>query len=110
PDELAPVEQALDQARQAGAELVVLALHWGPNMVTRPCDEFRRFARAAIERGVNVVYGHSAHVFQAVERRNHGLILYDTGDFIDDYAVDPVLRNDWSFIFLVDVRVGPAPD
>lgn len=35
--------------------------------------------------------------------------MYDTGDFLDDYAVDPELRNDWSFIFLVEAdEVGPT--
>jgi poly-gamma-glutamate capsule biosynthesis protein CapA/YwtB (metallophosphatase superfamily) len=33
-------------------------------------------------------------------------ILYDTGDFIDDYAVDPVLRNDWSFLFVATLERG----
>lgn len=30
-------------------------------------------------------------------------ILYCTGDFIDDYAVDEVERNDQSFIFVVEM-------
>jgi poly-gamma-glutamate synthesis protein (capsule biosynthesis protein) len=33
-------------------------------------------------------------------------ILYDTGDFIDDYAVDPKMRNDWSFLFRVSIEGG----
>jgi poly-gamma-glutamate synthesis protein (capsule biosynthesis protein) len=33
-------------------------------------------------------------------------ILYDTGDFIDDYAVDPKFRNDWSFLFQVSMEEG----
>ncbi len=31
-------------------------------------------------------------------------ILYDSGDFVDDYAVDPGLRNDLSALFLLRVR------
>ena len=31
------------------------------------------------------------------------LILYNTGDFVDDYAVDGRLRNDLSALFLVEV-------
>ena len=31
-------------------------------------------------------------------------ILYDTGDFVDDYAVDRALRNDLSALFLLHVR------
>ena len=51
-------------------------------------------------------YGHSAHVFQGVEVYRSKPILYDTGDFIDDYAVDERLRNDRSFVFLVSVEGG----
>jgi poly-gamma-glutamate synthesis protein (capsule biosynthesis protein) len=106
PTKLGPVATSARQARRAGAQLVVLATHWGPNMVTSPCDEFCLFGHKAIEQGVDVVYGHSAHVFHGVERYRNGLVLYDTGDFVDDYMVDPDLRNDWSFIFLVEVEHG----
>jgi len=99
---LARVESAAAQARQAGADLVVLSLHWGPNMVLTPSPLFASFAAAAVDRGVHVIHGHSAHVFQAVQLCGTRLILYSTGDFLDDYAVDPDLRNDWSFIFLVE--------
>ena len=51
-------------------------------------------------------YGHSAHVFQGVEVYRGKPILYDTGDFIDDYAVNDRLRNDRSFVFLVSVEGG----
>jgi poly-gamma-glutamate synthesis protein (capsule biosynthesis protein) len=75
-------------------------------MVQRPRETFRRFARAVIDRGVDIYYGHSAHVFQGVEIYRGKPILYDTGDFIDDYAVDPKMRNDWSFLFRVSVEEG----
>lgn len=96
------------ELRVRGADLVVLSLHWGPNMVTAPPPQFRAFAKAVIDRGVDIVHGHSAHLFQGVEARGRRLILYDSGDFLDDYAVDPQLRNDWSFAFLVEAdREGP---
>jgi poly-gamma-glutamate synthesis protein (capsule biosynthesis protein) len=47
--------------------------------------------------GATLIAGHSAHVFHGVEPG----ILYDTGDFIDHYAVDPRLRNDLGLLFLV---------
>lgn len=92
----------ISEARRLGADLVVLSLHWGPNMVISPPPHFRDFARMAVDLGVDVVHGHSAHVFQAVQKLGRGLVMFDTGDFLDDYAVDPILRNDWSFIFLVE--------
>ncbi|HEY9596908.1 MAG TPA: CapA family protein [Cyanophyceae cyanobacterium] len=104
PNTLAFLEESIEQLRRDGAMLVILSAHWGPNMVTSPPPWFRNFAHAAIDCGVDLFYGHSAHLFQGVEVYNHGLILYDPGDFLDDYAVDPILRNDWSFLFLVDVN------
>ena len=105
-DVLGRVEAAVTAAREAGAETVVFSNHWGPNMVQRPSALFRRFARAVMDRGVDVYYGHSAHVFQGVEIYRGKPILYDTGDFIDDYMVHPKLRNDWSFLFRISLEGG----
>lgn len=106
PDVLRRVERAVSDVREMGVDTVIFSNHWGPNMVQRPREIFRRFARAVIDRGVDIYYGHSAHIFQGVEIYRGKPILYDTGDFIDDYAVDPRLRNDWSFLFQVSVEEG----
>jgi poly-gamma-glutamate capsule biosynthesis protein CapA/YwtB (metallophosphatase superfamily) len=106
PEVLDRVEAAIAGARNAGADTILFSNHWGPNMVERPRDVFRRFARSVVDRGADVYYGHSAHIFQGVEVYRGKPILYDTGDFIDDYAVDERLRNDRSFVFLVSVEGG----
>jgi poly-gamma-glutamate capsule biosynthesis protein CapA/YwtB (metallophosphatase superfamily) len=107
-DSMRAVERGVAAARAAGAEIVVLSLHWGPNMVTRPPRRFRAFAREAIELGVDILHGHSAHIFQGVDVHRGRPILFDTGDAIDDYAVDPQLRNDQSLIFVVEIdESGP---
>ena len=101
--DLERVARSLDEAR-TGADLVVLTLHWGPNMRDRPTKEFRKFARAAVDAGADVVWGHSAHVVQGIEFHRGRPILYDTGELVDDYAVDPELRNDLGALFQVHVR------
>ena len=106
PEVLRRVGEAIGAAREAGARTVVFSNHWGPNMVERPREVFRRFARAVVDLGADLYYGHSAHVFQGVEIYRGKPILYDTGDFIDDYAVDPRLRNDRSFLFRVSMEDG----
>lgn len=83
-------------------DIIVLSIHWGPNMRERPPKKFIDFAHHLIDLGVDLFHGHSAHIFQAVEAYKGKLILYDTGDFVDDYYVDPFLRNDYSFLFLVE--------
>jgi poly-gamma-glutamate capsule biosynthesis protein CapA/YwtB (metallophosphatase superfamily) len=106
PEVLRRVERAVSAVREVGVATVIFSNHWGPNMVQRPKEIFRRFARAVIDLGVDIYYGHSAHVFQGVEIYHGKPILYDTGDFIDDYAVNRGLRNDWSFFFRVSVEEG----
>lgn len=108
PRVLRRVEVAVSSAREAGADTVVFSNHWGPNMKERPSALFRRFAHAVIDRGADIYYGHSAHVFQGVEIYRGKPILYDTGDFIDDYAVDPKLRNDRSFLVRISLEGGES--
>lgn len=102
PGSFAPVEDAIRVARDR-AEIVVFSIHWGPNMRDRPTAEFRAFARRVIDAGATIFWGHSAHVVQGVEFHDSRLILYDAGDFVDDYVVDPVLRNDLTALFLARV-------
>ena len=95
--------QLASHCRERRADLAILSLHWGPNMVTAPPVQFRKFAHSAIDAGFDLIHGHSAHLFQGVEIYRERPIFYDTGDFIDDYRLDERLRNDWSFVFLADV-------
>lgn len=98
PDGAAQLAESVRAARPA-ADLLVVSLHWGPNMRQRPTDDFVQFARKMIDAGADVIHGHSAHVFQALEIYRKKAIMFDTGDFIDDYAVEPFLRNDQGFLF-----------
>jgi poly-gamma-glutamate capsule biosynthesis protein CapA/YwtB (metallophosphatase superfamily) len=86
-------------------DAVLVTPHWGPNMAPEPVPHVRKAARSILEAGATFIAGHSAHVFQAVD----GFILYDLGDFIDDYAVDPRLRNDLGMLFFVTIdERGPV--
>ena len=43
-----------------------------------------------------MVHGHSAHVIQGIEVYRGRPIVYDAGDYVDDYVVKPHLQNDRS--------------
>ncbi|WP_123539127.1 CapA family protein [Halosimplex salinum] len=90
------VTDALRVLDRRDADLVVASLHWGPNWEVRPAGGQRRFARWLIDRGVDAVHGHSAHVLQGVEVYRGRPIVYDAGDYVDDYVVKPDLHNDRS--------------
>jgi len=80
-------------------DAVLVTPHWGPNMTAQPVGHVRAAAGALLEAGATLVAGHSAHVFHGVGPR----VLYDLGDFLDDYQVDRQLRNDLGLLFLVDL-------
>jgi poly-gamma-glutamate capsule biosynthesis protein CapA/YwtB (metallophosphatase superfamily) len=96
--------RAVGDAR-ADADAALVTPHWGPNMTTGPVRHVRRAAAALVEAGATLVAGHSAHVPHGVA----GRVLFDLGDFLDDYRVDPRLRNDLGLLFLVTLDAdGPV--
>jgi poly-gamma-glutamate synthesis protein (capsule biosynthesis protein) len=87
------------QAAAARADVVLVSPHWGNKMTLRPPPYVRSAGSALTAAGPTLVAGHSAHLFHGVA----GRVLDDLGDFVDDYAVDPVHRNDLGLLFLVTV-------
>ena len=82
---------------------VVLAFpHWGPNMTSRPADWQRAAALELCAAGADIVAGHSAHVFHGIAFEQHHPVIYDLGGALDDYSVDPVLRNDLGLLAVWD--------
>lgn len=91
-----------EEAAQTG--IVIVSLHWGSNWGYVPESEHQEFAHALIDSGADIVFGHSAHVFRGIEIYKQKCIIYSAGDFVDDYAVDEVERNDESFVFVVEAE------
>jgi poly-gamma-glutamate synthesis protein (capsule biosynthesis protein) len=87
------------------AALVVVGAHVGPNWGA-PSRELRAMARDLIDLGADVYWGHSNHTPQGIEIHDGKPILYSTGDFLDDYAVDEHERNDLSFLFILELQGG----
>lgn len=103
---LSLIELLVRDLRRSGAAYIVMSAHWGPNLRPWPPARFRDFARNVLGLGVDLLHGHSAHLFQGIERHGNGVILYDTGDFLDDYWVFPGVRTDRSFVFLAELVQG----
>ena len=87
-------------AEAGGADALVCLVHWGPNMTRGPVRHVRAAAPVLVEAGADLVAGHSAHVPHGAA----GRVLYDLGDFLDDYRVDPDMRNDLGLLFLVTLE------
>jgi poly-gamma-glutamate synthesis protein (capsule biosynthesis protein) len=93
----------VEAARPADdSDVVLVAPHWGPNMVAEPTTLVLNAASALREAGATLIAGHSAHVFHAVAPG----VLFDLGDFLDDYAVNGELRNDLGLLWLVELSAA----
>jgi len=66
-------------------DLVVASIHWGTNWGYEVTREQERFAHWLIEGGVHIVHGHSSHHPRPIEVYRGRLVLYGSGDFINDY-------------------------
>jgi poly-gamma-glutamate synthesis protein (capsule biosynthesis protein) len=87
------IEADAAAARSAGAEIVVVSLHWGTEYVHEPDVDQQTWARAvAALRNVDLVFGHHAHVVQPVERQNGKWIVYGMGNQIARHE-EPINDN-----------------
>jgi poly-gamma-glutamate capsule biosynthesis protein CapA/YwtB (metallophosphatase superfamily) len=96
---------AVSEARRTH-DLVIVSAHWGPNWGNLPPEEHVTAAHLFVDAGAHVIFGHSPHVVRGIEVYRGRPILYSCGNYVDDYAVDEVERNDESFIFCLDYTAG----
>ena len=73
--------EIVTELREAGAEVVVYAFHWGMEGAYYPLSHQVDQAHDAINCGVDIVYGHHPHVLQRIEEYNGGIIFYSLGNF-----------------------------
>lgn len=83
-------------------DFLIISTHWGSNWGYDPPQEHVSFSHALVDAGADLIFGHSPHVFRGIEVYKNRPIIYSAGDFIDDYAVDEIEKNDESFIFVLE--------
>lgn len=109
--DLTPDAAAAVAARACGGkrpgDVAVVSLHWGGNWGYDVAPNQVAFAHALIDRGVDVVHGHSAHHVRPIEIYRGKLILYSAGEFIDDYegiSGHETYRGDLAVMFFVTLE------
>ncbi|MGK5640347.1 CapA family protein [Streptomyces sp. URMC 126] len=76
------------RARRAGAEVVLLSMHWGREHQHEPSP--RQLARAAeltAGSSIDVILGHHAHAVQPIERINGTWVVYGHGNLLARHRV-----------------------
>lgn len=78
-----------DRLRDAGADIVIVSMHWGKEYSDAPSDAQRQLAHQLCEGGVDIIMGSHSHVVQPIERysferdgkQRSSLIIYSLGNF-----------------------------
>lgn len=99
-------EKLLDVVRSAKthAGFLIVSPHWGPNLGYEVQAIYTIWAHNLIDAGADMIFGHSGHVFRAVEIYKNKPIIYSAGDFIDDYAIDDEEPNDEGFVYILEIK------
>jgi poly-gamma-glutamate synthesis protein (capsule biosynthesis protein) len=72
-------------ARAAGADFVIVSIHWGTEYQSTPSSFQRNLGRALIaSEDIDLIMGHHAHVIQPIERVGDEYIVYGLGNFLSN--------------------------
>ncbi|MDH3386995.1 MAG: CapA family protein [Gammaproteobacteria bacterium] len=103
------VRQQVEELKQAG-DIVIASIHWGSNWGYAVPRRHIDFAHGLIdEAGVDVIHGHSSHHPRPLEVYNGKLIIYGSGDFINDYegiGGYEEYRDDLVLMYFADIDPG----
>lgn len=74
------LRSGVDGLRSAGADLIVVVMHWGGEEVSWPDPAMRGLASLASELGVDLVVGHHSHVRLPWEKIGKTWVFYGLGN------------------------------
>ncbi len=100
------VAERIARVRQPG-DLVVLSIHWGGNWGYAVPPARVRFAHRLVERGVDLLHGHSSHHPRPFEVYRGRFLTYGCGDLISDYegiAGFEMFRPELVLLYAVSLR------
>lgn len=81
--DLAEIKKEEARARQQGAEVVLLSIHWGAEHYNEPgVAQLRLAERLAEDTGIDLVIGHHAHVVQPIQKVNGTWVAYSLGNHV----------------------------
>jgi poly-gamma-glutamate capsule biosynthesis protein CapA/YwtB (metallophosphatase superfamily) len=99
------------KAKAAGAEIVLVSLHWGEQYVINPSKQQLRLADAITKSGlVDLIIGHHPHVVQPIRKVNNRWVVFSLGNHISSQRGSkgrPPSTQD-GLMVNVTFREGPA--
>lgn len=101
------IEQDIKTAKEAGAEFIVVGLHFGNEYERKPTKEQRQLVTRVFEMGADVILGGHPHVLQPMEQMEVGgeqkFVIYSLGNFISNqfsYTISNPYANKGIVLYL----------
>ena len=100
------IKEKIGAVKKKG-DIVVVSIHWGSNWGYDIPWEQTTFAHKLIDdAGVDLIHGHSSHHVKGIEVYRDRLIIYGSGDFLNDYegiSGYEYFRDDLGLMYFVSV-------
>ena len=100
------IKEQLDKAKEEGAELICVSMHWGAEYRLKPTSEQEDLAEFLIKNGADIILGNHAHVPEPMEMKTvtlddgtnrEGFVIYSMGNFFSaqtaNYTRDTLILN-----------------
>lgn len=84
------IENDINATRNAGAEIICVAVHWGEEYKLLPNDSQKKLAKWLCDHGVDIIFGGHPHVIQPMELIENAstgkktAVFYSLGNFISN--------------------------
>jgi poly-gamma-glutamate synthesis protein (capsule biosynthesis protein) len=96
-----------DRVRAAGADFVVVSLHWGAEYTISPTRSQRKLADELLASdSIDLLVGHHAHVVQPLGRVGDKYVAYGLGNFLSGQCCNPPNTRDGVIAFFEIARRG----
>lgn len=97
----------IDAAKEKGAEVIIVAMHWGEEYTHVPTQSQKNVAKYLSSQGVNLIIGSHPHVIQPIAYEGNTLVIYSLGNFI---SAQKVLGLEKIIGLLVGLEIVVEPD
>jgi len=105
------IREEMELTRKAGAEMIIVCMHWGIEYSLRENENQRSLAQFLVDNGADMVIGAHPHVIQPMEivkrdaARGDAVVVYSLGNFISNMKTDDTRGG-----AIVTVTVERDPD
>ena len=105
---VALIKSEVEKIKQKN-DIVLLSIHWGGNWGYNIPLSHQKLAHELVDKaGVDLIHGHSSHHPKGIEVYHNKLIVYGSGDFINDYegiAGYEQFRGDLSLMYFPEINL-----